>query len=68
MEKKQCEFCATEYWEPPGGHECYSVPNQLLAELINSARVRDLRYRYNTTLKTRRILEEIERLLKKGGE
>ena len=32
MEKKKCEFCSTEYWEPPGGHECFSVSNQLLAE------------------------------------
>jgi hypothetical protein len=63
MEKKKCRFCDTEYWEPPGGHECFSVPNQLLAELVSSARVLD-----NTPLKMRRILGRIERLLKKGGE
>jgi hypothetical protein len=68
MKKKKCEFCSTEYWDPPGGHECYSVPNQLLAELMSNQAIRDLRYYCHVTHKARQILDRIERLLKKGGE
>jgi len=73
MEKKKCEFCATEYWEPPGGHECFSVPNQLLAELFHrmgaeDPQMQDITKRYKMSMKAWPILAEIERMLKKSGE
>jgi len=62
MEKKKCEFCATEYWEPPGGHECFSVSNQLIKKLFDQV------HHGHVTWEAWQIMMEIERLLKKGGE
>jgi len=61
MEKVKCEFCDTEYWEPPG-HECFSVSNQLIKKLFEHV------HHGHVTWEAWQIMMEIERLLKKGGE